>query len=442
MYEGNVEVNYYSKGYGSDPDKEQYFVRYIKDCLLRNLESVKAEKVDIYNLNGERHNHDVGSERRYLVFANASCATGDKEDYVVEEGITVNGEKLNFKNFLPPVEAKNTFVIKSDEGVPMAEWIENKYCLNILFDIFAEFTNDAKKVLVYIAKNFNKNMLEFEERKFTWGIEDTRESICNAFSERMKQIKNDILANDKSRLSGLERDIENYRQSLCTLHRNLTALRASVEAQQTATNAFGSKVAEDFDLILSNPKVKNLKIIEKTVVVETVPIIITASNGERYYGGEYRIELKPETSEVKFFGGTPRQSCWTDHDPHPHVDGYRHVACLGNAAEPIAELCSQLQIYPAIMICIDFLEQANLSDTAGRKVVHWDRVNEKGEVIEGEETNLIYCACCNEEFVREELYVVFDGIEDDGPYGEHLVCEDCRDERYEYIEDLDAHVAI
>ena len=148
----------------------------------------------------------------------------------------------------------------------------------------------------------------------------------------------------------------------------------------------------DLDLIIKHDKVKDIIVEKNLFTVFTNPLYIYSDRGRKYYGGNFTIKININNTSIKFNSDNKRQSYWTNNDPHPHVNGADGSACLGNVASTIAELCSQVQLYPLVLICIDFLESANTEDSAGKNIRNWQEVDNDNNPIKVEQE--YYCDEC------------------------------------------------
>lgn len=139
------------------------------------------------------------------------------------------------------------------------------------------------------------------------------------------------------------------------------------------------------DLIAEHPKVSKLDVEDTKVVVGIDDMFMYArvdGKERRFYLGNMEVHIDVSNTDVKFFNSNnTRHGYWTRQDPHPHVNGENGRACLGNVGTTIAELCSSMEIYALFLVALDFLENANTEDVAGRKVVNWDEVDEEGNQI-------------------------------------------------------------
>jgi hypothetical protein len=368
-----------------------------------------------------------------------------------------NSRELNIlahHSIMPLWDDAEQTIIERD-GVNLAQYIThkrgNEWRTNqlIIFDnLFEEFNEENRTDFEYIIKMldaiFYQQLLDY-----SWKSTSKKDELTRNFTEAIRVQQSRYLEEDKQNLETAERKLREYMNYIKSYSDKRIRLQSNIESAQTRIAGVGERLLKDLDNIVANPKVKELFIRDGKFSIETNPIYAYHDvTGDRYYIGNMRIELNPEHTSVKFFGDNPRKSYWTTHDPHPHVSGNTNEACLGNISGTIAELCSQMEIYALSMVCIDFLESVNTSDTAGKNIVNWDRVDDEGNVIEHSHDQDYdwYCDRCVEGHDDNETsYQVYESYtgdaEGNGDWGtESYVCEDCIHEYYTFHEILDAYI--
>jgi hypothetical protein len=221
----------------------------------------------------------------------------------------------------------------------------------------------------------------------------------------------------------------------------------SITAIEAGDVEVTDKLVKEMQNIADHPRVTDLRI-ENEFITVTIPDIVATDKKDRsFYIGTFQVKINTSNSEVRFFGDNPRRSHWSKQDPHPHVNGGNGSACLGNVSSTIAELCSQNEMYALVMTCIDFLENANIDDSAGKHVTNWDRMNADGSRPEPRVADTAteapihddQCRCgrCNTVLDDDdEQYTVFTTYTGDGNVGgEQTWCDDCRGNYASYDED-------
>lgn len=438
------------KGYvGGSSVTHSAFSNMVSKIISDELTALDIKECSVYDFKGSTTEHlSAGNpDTRLVIFANTGFHGYEKDrkliatqKYKLDKELTIGNVPNKYLNFFTPNE--NAHIFYSENNIPIFEWNKDGWQINILFNIFSSPSETTEKIFRYIMKRVNDEILKELAKEASWIHTSNKEKLTKTFQDQVKRSKERLIVRDEQDLANLEINVKDYKVRLKNAFESIYQKRRSIEAERTALENIAKTVIDDLNLIAKNNKVKDIQIKNGKIIIYTNPLTISADNGKKYYGGEYRIELKPENAEVLFFGSTKKPGYWTQADCHPHVNGRTGEACLGNAAPMIAELSAQMQIYALSLIAISFLEAANTSDSAGKRVVNWDEITENGSIIKVKHEK---CAACEEDFPEGELHTVYDEIfvNENGEQvleGEHLVCGDCRDNCYHYVDDLDGFV--
>lgn len=428
-----MNIHEYKRLMGGSQATHQQWKEFIQGNLSSLLPSLDIEGVDVYNMPAERHNYRAGNEERLIIFLNA---VGAHDGAVIHEG------------YLPPHPEHQ--IIAKDGDIILAQYNPVYNELTILFDVTKTYDTHHRELFTSILRNFEEQVWLPKTYENSWKHTQNKQALASRFTVQIKNQKERAIRDDERRITELEDRIRNYTRELKTFHDQITSKRRFVTTEREAMNNVGASLIKDLDLIIQNPKVSDLYIKDGKFIVHVPKVYAYDKHDKRYYIGNMRIELQPENAMVAFFGDNPRQSYWTHHDPHPHVNGRNGEGCLGNVAGTIAELSSQMQLYPLVLMCIDYLESVNIDDPAGRKVTNWDEVDEDGNIIrmggeEPEEEDMepsYTCSHCGEPQYDENDTMVYDGIDDDDHlYGERYVCPRCLDRHYHYNDDHEEYIA-
>jgi hypothetical protein len=437
----NVELNTHGRAF-SDSRKRAWNTA-IKD-IVEELNIKGIRKIIAYNYSGKHNHRGMGDERKLMIFAGTTMDNaGDKVDF----NGRIFGMNTTAEWIYPPVQEGNSHVIRDDEGLAIAEYFSNKRVrestLNILFDVFAHCDASYRQIMENIFKQL-KVILEEPLRELTWSTTQNKDALLNAIIEENKKNASQDYEATKNSVNDLEYEVQERQQRLSEVIRRLDNQRRKLVGFEGFVESQVQKLKEDIHLIVNHEKIVDLSFVDNILEVKTTDIYAYDENGNKYYMGKYTIRLKPERSEVRFFGDNPRQGYWTSQDPHPHVNGRDGTPCLGNLTETIAELSAQNQLYALVLSAIDFLESANTRDGAGEKVVNWDRVDENNEVIvsgendDGEEyeEDVERCDECEGEFDEEDMRTAYNEVIYQRVGVEVRVCPTCYDENYHYDGDL------
>lgn len=443
-----ISVNPHPVQMGKNPNQHKKWTDFIREKLTHIITDVDLKEIDFFNFDGRFQNLISTSEgARLVVLGNASFKGG-------EEQVTSPIQRIsNFESqFLSP---SGFGVAIEYEGKIVAEYIQDSNELNILFDLFAEFTEERGEVLVEIFQQLNEKVFKAKAARFSWKYTNNKPALIGTVSSAIRQGKEKSLREDKEKIKQWEGELEQYRLSMKQTFDKLFQRRNSIELEEKNLVNIESVIMSELDMIAAHPKVKDIQVKNGKYIVYTSPIYAYDEKGRRYYIGNCWFEIDMSQANVKFFNDNPRQGYWSNKDMHPHVDETGR-ACLGNASATIAELSSQQQIYALTMVCIDYLESVNIQDGAGAKVRNWDKVDEEGKIIarggsykldDDDDSSDVECPGCEEDV--SHLVTVFERFEitADGnghltytPQGEHQRCEECRTNLYTYHNDAEEYI--
>lgn len=445
---GSIEVIQYRKPLGGSASAHRDFSNLITSTLNHELHSINIRKIDTYNLDHEQHNFGAGTRDRLVIYGNATYANVSVNTEL-ETGAVINELGTTHTKFLGTTGIEGNVLINSKEGMTLAEYSPQNNELNILFDVFNEYTPVNCTIFTYIIQEFERLVWYPKTLENSWIHTSNKDALTERFTQRLKQQATQNLENDKYRLRENEERIEERKRQIKQDWTNVLRLRRSIETETATLDNVGSKFINELDLISKHPKITDLHIIEGIFHIWTTDIYCYADTGKRYYIGKCKFTINMENTDVKFFNlNNTRQGFWTRNDPHPHVDGAGGHACLGSVASTIAELCAMNEAYALAMMCIDFLENANTSDPAGARIRSWDEVDEEGNIVSTQaDENTWTCDYCDDQFSEDHegthVYASYNGGNDgNGTWGaEQYVCQDCRDEYYTYQEEIDEVVA-
>lgn len=177
-------------------------------------------------------------------------------------------------------------------------------------------------------------------------------------------------------LRDIPRRIDEARQSLTAAIREQALARMEVERLRGKTEDMDMTYQTEFDKLVKHPKVVDVRMTDGKLMVYTDTLFCPDERtGKLHEIGSFRIELSVHDRDVD--DGTVR---WFNLDrqvdackskmqaPHIFRDGN---ACLGNAYETFAELFAGYEYALAVDYAIQFVENANTDDAAGRYVDKW-----------------------------------------------------------------------
>lgn len=434
-----IIVHNHRVAYGQNSDEHRKWTSKIEEIIGETIGSIAdVNKIEVFNLGGQYHRHNAGHEQRSIIFANAN-REGASREASTKQFIT-NEIAYETVVFEPQGEG---LVITSTDGVPLAEYFSDYNELNILFDVFKEYNPGNTLIFKYIMNQWAETYWKRIELENSWLHTSNKNDLTKRFEERLKRSLESTIEENKRQAQSYERNIDDMKRKIKQYYDNMIRLRNQVEMEESNLTDVNAKLIKDLDLIVAHPKVDDLHIKNGKFIVFIPEVYCYDDHNRRFYIGNFRVEIKMENADVKFFGDNPKRSYWTSNDPHPHVNGRDGSACLGNVSSTIAELCSRNEIYALVLTCIDFLESANTSDPAGRNVTNWQRVDEEGkpiseprEEISGDTWTCDHCE--EEQSENEEINYAYGYINDDGePREERRICTACLEEDYHYDYDVE-----
>ena len=420
------------------------FKNNIRGIILNELKDLNVDKVDLYYFNGEMQTSNIGKEgERFVIFLNTTYNHLNGVDY--EDGeLVINGFPIKkTKLLMPSGTTGNRILIESLEGDVIAEYIEDGYMFNILFDLHGDNQLDVStKIFEYIMKQLNEKVFLVKKLQKSWLYTPDKEKFINEIAMIIKKQKEFEAKRELEIIKDFEWEVRDLQTKLKERFDKLYTKRKQYESLLQGIEVEGEQIIKDVQLVVESKKVKNMFFDNEEIIVITNPLIIHASGGTMHYGGSYRIEINMNNSKIKFFSdeNNTRVGHWSQNDPHPHVS-HKGDPCLGNVASTIAELCSQNQLYALVLICIDFLESANESDCAGKNVTRWDLCDEDGNIIEEgyppeeeEEINYRYCPDCENSYDEDvDFNEVYERLNANGNLeNENWVCDSCFDD-YQHV---------
>lgn len=171
--------------------------------------------------------------------------------------------------------------------------------------------------------------------------------------------------------------IERNPQQVRELQQSIVKLiRETGEAQKRVQQMEGSRAeamaayAKEFDKLLTVPKIVDVRVADNTIRVFTeILYCVDPRSKKRHEIGAFRIELGVN-GKVHWFNLTRRVDGYKGGMQAPHVFPSGE-ACLGNMEEVIPQLVANYEFAALAMVAIQFIENVNVDDPAGRCVNQW-----------------------------------------------------------------------
>lgn len=378
-----INIYDHKKSYGQNADEHSRIKDYLRQTISETISPViDWDRLDVFNLTGEAHTFNAGKRTRAIILINSGMHNNDAPP--VETTLKFDGVAEFTTNVIAPVETvqgDGILNITDENGTVVAQYSRSYNEMYILFDVFPEDNVKNRRKFKAIINQWVEKDLRIRELENSWKHTSDKAGLTSRFTRRLKEQSERAVRDDKHMVERYEQDIRDYTAQLKSFYDNLIITRNRLELQEKNVEGVLTKFIEQLDILATNPKISDLHIKDGLFIVHIPDVYIHSDKGKRYYGGNYKVTINMENTEVRFYGDNKRGSFWSSDDPHPHVNGRDGTACLGNISATIAELCSRNEIYALVLTCIDFLENANTGDTAGRRVCQWDEVDEAGKVI-------------------------------------------------------------
>lgn len=281
-----------------------------------------------------------------------------------------------------------------------------------------------------------------------------RDAELMIFDELMQDVA-EILKTGKARVLDLRSIIEKglkgrietakkeYDSAIHSVEYNraelLNAIRTAEEKQIKYQGVCGSveeiveKTVSEIELIKTQYKVIDIKVVGNILEVYTDDIIIETEEYGTHYIGRFKISVSLENTTIRFTNLNNRRDAYWDSSQHPHIDE-QGIPCWGSAATTVAMLHGERQYCALVNVLVNYLESVNLDDPAGETIYNW------GSTIDSdgyEEETPYYCTNCDcgvrshDDAIhgRVSEYDVFCSWEcrDEYEDREYYTCEDCGD---------------
>ena len=144
----------------------------------------------------------------------------------------------------------------SQEGNALAEWIEEKWQLNILFDLFNANIkeSDACDIFKFIIVELATKILSRRNDKNSWIHSNDKKSIVANINANLISQKKSIINQERDKIAKLEEDVKNHQRSIT---RSLDAIyqkRRFVMNEDVETGNIVTQFIKDLDLLCAYEK--------------------------------------------------------------------------------------------------------------------------------------------------------------------------------------------
>ena len=272
----------------------------------------------------------------------------------------------------------------------------------------------------------------------------TREELIQKLSEDIIKIggsePNQELNRAQRYMEQAKYEIDRYTNYLKEEWKKYREFMLEVE---TLKNMKPKDFKDDIEALLNHKYVKdvNSNVRNSSIVITTDYIDIYDEEDNKFKGNKYSLKFDFNKMTCYITGldtDYNRKSYWTEFDPHPHVNGDTGEACWGSAGCMLTENMNNYEVYASFIVVLNFLQQVNTEDPAGKYIANWDCIDEEGYQIENpHEMDVVYCTCCDYEMERGDAFYCEDCQNymcDDHAYyieyGNKYVCDECFENEY------------
>ena len=311
---------------------------------------------------------------------------------------------------------KDNINIMSDEGVIIAEYIEEYNTIVFLFNIYNDTIYGGTKILLKTLEEHYKQKELTEEDRRKREYDKKIKNIANKLSEAYKKRTNEQIQT----ITNTEANIQYARSRLIQYNQQLKLHLEALEQYKTMEENAENKVKEELNNILSLDKINGVDVHDNMLIVNTKLLYAYTERGEMYKLSTYEISIDLDKGIINFECPEEdrRESFWGYKCMHPHISEIGE-ACFGNADATIAQLMADLELFALVTILINYLESINTKDLAGGYCVNWDEVDPNTlEVIKKGGTDCyVKCECCGSSVLETETTHC--------QHCDKIVCSDC-----------------
>ena len=284
------------------------------------------------------------------------------------EGKTVNiqGEMYCFKQY------------ESSTIQYMCPRIQNEFVIQGEFKDFAYAVGNTVWIMSpAISQRLLNNIAKYSINPSDYIKTKTVEALKKTYKKILEKKQVDARRN----IERIQQDINEYKMTQSNLYEKLEAAIFEVNSIETYLEDFYQYFNNQINILTRNPLIEsvNFDLDNGSLNVRTKEIIA-------YGGGDFNILIAPLT----IYAG--RNSYYvTDCDnlvsgyggkqmPHPHFISHSvvnnktvYTACLGNIEHDLTSALEKQDIFQAVDLIIQFLQQYNINDLAGKRYLNWPK---------------------------------------------------------------------
>ena len=197
-----------------------------------------------------------------------------------------------------------------------------------------------------------------------------------AYMEMCRERVDSLIAKQAQSLTNMQSRLRKLEAELVSLSRGINNGRAALSDLTRRRADDIAALGKEFDQLLTDPKVLDVKVTANTVHVFTDTLYcFNPETGIVHEIGKMQIDIhldaRPEALVIRnltrqVHGLNPRM-----HHPHIFEDGR---PCFGSSHADFLALLSQYEVAAVAFLAIGFIESVNPCDAAGENITHWPRV--------------------------------------------------------------------
>jgi hypothetical protein len=196
----------------------------------------------------------------------------------------------------------------------------------------------------------------------------------DAFIKVLADSRNDMLRDQKSKITSLRSDIETRQKEIIDMTRSLSQNMASVEALEKDETWVHEKIHKEMTAMRRNKSVLRVEVVGDKVHALTKVLYCKDPRTDKWHEiGAFNITMNLRMGSgdmVTYRNLTRRVDAYESGMQAPHVFP-RGNPCLGSISSTLPELIGQCEFSVALDLSIQFLQQVNTADVAGKHVDKW-----------------------------------------------------------------------
>jgi hypothetical protein len=299
-----------------------------------------------------------------------SGTTGNYKDFSADK---IMGYKVQDTNKLIPNNAVFDQGILNDTSDEIIAQVTGDNLQFLVYNILSR----QSRLVVKIINEYQRILAMSEEEREAYN-DRVREVIqkgsVDAFIKVLADSRNDMLRDQKSKITSLRSDIETRQKEIIDMTRSLSQNMASVEALEKDETWVHEKIHKEMTAMRRNKSVLRVEVVGDKVHALTKVLYCKDPRTDKWHEiGAFNITMNLRMGSgdmVTYRNLTRRVDAYESGMQAPHVFP-RGNPCLGSISSTLPELIGQCEFSVALDLSIQFLQQVNTADVAGKHVDKW-----------------------------------------------------------------------